>query len=216
VAVAILEISRLSLPQESIETVSERRSPLEARIATHLDQGELTQAATEAVRGYGPQILVYLAAMLQDSEAARDVFSQFCENLWKGLGGFRRGSSFKTWAYQVARNAALVYMRDPYRHRVRPFEASEISRIAHEVASSSAAYLKSSAKDSLSRIRRYLDAEEQTLLLLRIDQKMSWGEIAEIMSEQGQPLSEVALRNRFQRIKAKLRRMAKAEGMSSG
>ncbi|HET8733590.1 MAG TPA: sigma factor, partial [Anaeromyxobacteraceae bacterium] len=75
-------------------------SDLEPRILARLDQGDLPGAATEALRGYGPQVLGYLNAVLRNEDDAHDVFSQFAEDLWKGLAGFRRESSVRTWAFR--------------------------------------------------------------------------------------------------------------------
>ena len=49
------------------------RSDLEARIGQHLELGMLAEAATAALKGYGPEILGYLSAVLRDREAAGDV-----------------------------------------------------------------------------------------------------------------------------------------------
>lgn len=75
---------------------------LEPRLLALLDAGDLSGAATEALRGYGPQVLGYLTAVLRDEDDAHDVFSQFAEDLWRGLPGFRRESSIRTWAFRLA------------------------------------------------------------------------------------------------------------------
>jgi ribonuclease BN (tRNA processing enzyme) len=55
---------------------------IEAAVRGALDAGDLRLAATHAIRGYGPQILGYLARVLQGEDAAQEVFSAFCEELW--------------------------------------------------------------------------------------------------------------------------------------
>src|SRR5215475_15208046 len=102
-------------------------STIEQQIASCLDRGDVKEAATEALRGYGPQILAYLAGVLRDDEAAAEVFSEFSEDLWRGIGAFRRESSFRTWAYRLAWHAAKRFRRDAFRRHARPFETSEIS-----------------------------------------------------------------------------------------
>jgi DNA-directed RNA polymerase specialized sigma24 family protein len=69
---------------------------LEEAIRRHLAAGSLHAATTEAVKGYGPHILSYLIAVLQDEAAGHEVFAQFCENLWKSVGRFRGESQFRT------------------------------------------------------------------------------------------------------------------------
>lgn len=111
---------------------------IETRIATCLDRRDLAQAATEALEGYGPQIFGFLTAILRDSDTANDAFSDFSEDLWRGIGSFRRECSFRTWAYALAWNAARQLLRDPFRRRSRRLETSQWSRIAARVRSSTA------------------------------------------------------------------------------
>jgi RNA polymerase sigma-70 factor (ECF subfamily) len=190
---------------------------IEQAIAVHLDREELQQAATVALRGYGPQIWSYLATLLRDPAVADEVFAQFSECLWKGIGGFRRESSFLTWAYKLAWHAARGYQRDPYRRRSRRLETGELSAIAESVRMSTAVHLKTESRDLVSRLRQSLDPEEQTLLSLRIDRKLSWKDVAFVMSEEGQvALDEATLRMRFERVKSKLRSLANEAERAEG
>ncbi len=84
-----------------------------------LSSGDLKAAATEAIRGFGPQVLLYLRAVLRDESEAREAFSQWAENLWKGLRSVRGDSSFKTWSLWLARNAALSLRDQAWRKRGR-------------------------------------------------------------------------------------------------
>ncbi len=186
---------------------------IEQRIGRCLDDGDLKQAATEALRGYGPQIFSYLAAVLRDQNAASEVFSQFSEDLWLGIGKFRRESSLRSWAYRIAWNAARQFGRDPFGKRQQQLTTGEWSGIAEQVRSSSAALRELGIQSRLAKLRDRLEPEEKTLLILRVDRDLSWREIAEVMSESNRPLGEAGLRKRFQRLKSKLRKMAKKEGL---
>jgi len=186
---------------------------IEQQIASCLDRGDVKQAATEALRGYGPQILAYLAGVLRDDEAAAEVFSEFSEDLWRGIGAFRRESSFRTWAYRLAWNAARQLARDPFRKRGRRLMTSEWSAIAQEVRSSTATQRQFEIQGRLAKLRTALHPDEQSLLILRVDRELSWKEVAQVMSESETPLDEAALRKRFERLKARLHKMAKKEGL---
>ncbi len=192
---------------------SREQVEIERRIGCCLDDGDLKQAATEALRGYGPQILSYLAAVLGDQNAAGEVFSQFSEGLWLGIGNFRRESSLRSWAYQIAWNAARQFARDPFVRRQQRLTTGEWSGTAEQVRSSSAALRELAIQSRLAKLRNRLEPEEKTLLILRIDRDLSWKEIAQVMSESDESLSEAGLRKRFQRLKSKLRKIAKKEGL---
>jgi len=186
---------------------------LEERIGSCLDRGDLAQAATEALQGYGPQIFGFLTAVLRESEAANEAFSAFSEDLWRGIGQFRRECSLRTWAYQVAWNAARQLARDPFHRRGRRLRTSEWSRVAEQVRSSSAAVREAAIRDRLSQMRARLDPDEQTLLILRVDRELSWKDVAAVLSEPGEPLDDAAVRKRFQRLKTKLHQMVRREGL---
>ena len=55
---------------------------------------------------YGPQILGYLTSILRNDADAAEVFSQFTEDLWRGLPGFRGECPVRVWAYRLAWHAA--------------------------------------------------------------------------------------------------------------
>jgi RNA polymerase sigma-70 factor, ECF subfamily len=186
---------------------------LEEGLADALAAGRLSEAASLAIRGYGPQILGYLGSVLRDDSLADEAFSRFAEDLWKGIAGFRRESSFRTWAYRVAWNAARDLQTEAWRRRGRRLETAEISKVVQEVRTSSAAWLKEDARDKLDRLRRSLSPEDQTLLILRVNRELSWKEVAQVLSTQETPVDEPALRKRFERIKARLRKMAEEQGV---
>ena len=186
---------------------------LEAQIGTHLDKGELAEAATAAIQGYGPQILGYLTALLRDEDKAGDAYSRFAEDLWRAIGRFRRECSFRTWAYRVAWSASRDVADDAFNRRGRRLESHEISAIAEAVKSSSAAYLKEAVKHRVDQLREKLAPEDQTLLILRVNRGLSWREVALVLSQPGKVLDEAAARKRFERVKDRLRELAKAEGV---
>jgi RNA polymerase sigma-70 factor (ECF subfamily) len=203
---------------------------LEERISGALARREVDQAVTEVLKGYGPQILGYLRAVMRDPEEAEEVFSQFAEDLWKGLAGFRGECSVRVWAYKVAWHAASRYARDPYRRRRDRLATSMASRLADEILSSSNRNLERRSAD-VERLRMHLSAEEQSLLVLRVDRQLSWREVAEVLaSEEDEggdgvtppspdgrrgsgPVDETTLRKRFERLKLKLAKLAREEGL---
>ena len=185
---------------------------LEGRLAALLEQGDLSEAATLIVRSYGPGILGYLGTLLHDDEEVREAFSTFGEELWKALPRFERRSSLRTFSYSIAYHAALRIRRAVGRRRTRPLRDSEYSRIADTIRVTSRSFARSEVDEKLAALRGTLDASEQTLLVLRVDRGMRWEEIARVLGED--PATKTAaLRKRFQRLKARLRRAAEREGL---
>jgi RNA polymerase sigma-70 factor (ECF subfamily) len=181
---------------------------VEAVLGALLERGDLHGAATQALRSYGPQILVYLRAVLRDEEAASEAFSRWGEGLWKGIAAFRGDASILTWCYAVAWGAVGRVRRDAVRRRERRLATSEAARLVAEMRDSTAPELRPEARGALSRLRAALEADEQTLLILRLDRKLAWKDVAHVLG-----VDEAAARKRYERLKAKLRRLGRAEGL---
>lgn len=86
------------------------------------------------------------------------------------------------------------------------------SRIAASIRSPESR-LATTSHDRLARLRSALDPEERTLLVLRLDRELSWNEVAEVLSSEGEPLDSAAVRKRFERVKAKLAKLAREQGL---
>jgi RNA polymerase sigma-70 factor (ECF subfamily) len=182
------------------------------RVQELLAAGDVRGAATEAIRAYGPQVLQYLRALLRDETEARDAFSQWAENLWKALPSFRAESSLKTWALRLAHNAALNLRNEAWRKRGRRFATGEASAIAEDVRTRSVLRVERQ-RQALDKLRRSLTTEEQSLLVLRIDQGLPWNEIAEVLELDGRPVEPATLMKRFERLKERLARLAREQGL---
>ncbi len=140
---------------------------VEQRIRECVQQGDSEQAVTLGIRTYGPEIVGFLVATERDATIGAEVFSQFCEDLWRGIGTFRGDSSFRTWAYTLARHAGHRYHRDPYRRRgVALAQHPELADLADKVRSSTLTHLKSEVRDAVSRLRDKLEPDEQALELV--------------------------------------------------
>jgi RNA polymerase sigma-70 factor, ECF subfamily len=186
--------------------------PVEAHVQDLLGKGDLRGAATEAIRGLGPEILRYLRSVLRDETEAKDAFSQFAENLWKGIDTFRGQSSFKTWALRLASNAALNLRQEAWRRRGRRFATGEASAIAEDIRSRSVLRVERH-RQALEKLRESLSTEDRALLALRIDQGLSWDEVGEVLAESGKTVETATLMKRFERLKERLGKLAREQGL---
>jgi RNA polymerase sigma-70 factor (ECF subfamily) len=187
-------------------------TPLENLVRDHLAAGDAASAATIAIQDLGPEVLGFLRSILRDEADASDAFSLFAEWVWTGLPGFQGDSSLRTWAYRVAWSAAGRFTRDPWRVRRERIPTSAASRLADTVRASTA-LARDEQRAAVLRLREKLGPEERTLLVLRLDRELSWSEIAHVLGADGEPPQEAALRKQFERLKAKLAKLARDDGL---
>jgi RNA polymerase sigma-70 factor (ECF subfamily) len=102
--------------------------------------------------------------------------------------------------------------REGWRRLGRHLETEDAERLAEEVRTRSAVRLERQST-ALTALRDALDLDEQTLLTLRLDERLAWDEIAQIMSSDGEPVDAATMRKRFERLKAKLGELARRQGL---
>jgi RNA polymerase sigma-70 factor (ECF subfamily) len=203
---------------------SHKGEAVEAEIRRHYEAGAFEAAAAAALRGYGREILSFLMAVHKNEADASEVFSIFCEEMWRSLPRFSWQCSFRTWAYTICRYRSQTYRRGTRRRAAREglLESNaDLSAIEQQVRTETLPYLRSQVKSRISELRDSLSPEEQEILILRVDRQLAWPELAQVMAgEDGEPLTGEALkrdaarlRKRFQAIKEKLREMARREGL---
>jgi RNA polymerase sigma-70 factor (ECF subfamily) len=185
---------------------------VEGRVRELLAAGDVRGAATEAIRALAPEVLRFLRALLRDEEDAADAFSEFAENLWTGLETFRGEASLRTWALRLARNAALNLRAEAWRRRGRRFATGEASALAEDLRTKSFVRVERQ-RAALDRLREALSMQDRMLLVLRLDQGLSWKETAEVLAAEGETADVNTVTKRFERLKERLARMARAEGL---
>jgi RNA polymerase sigma-70 factor (ECF subfamily) len=193
----------------------------ETPIRAAFDRGDLRTAATLALEYYGGEILSFLGAYLRSDEDAHEVFANFAENLWKGLPGFEWRNTLRAWAYTLARHAAIRHRTAAHRKPGRNIplsRAAEMSNIVDDIRSRTAMHLRTETKSKMRELRERLPADDQTLIILRVDRNMSWAELAVVLGETAEGDAdtkkvEARLRKRFQTVKDRLRDMAREAGL---
>lgn len=204
-------IVSMATPTADDEARAARLVELERSIRELADAGDVSRATTRAVEGYGAELLGYLFALARTPDAAEELFSELCEKLWRALPQFRWESSFRTWSYAIARNLVRESYRQSERQRqVGLSSAPEVAEQVQAVRTTTVAYMKTETKKRLEMLREALDEDDRTLLVLRVDRKMAWRDIARVMAEgndEGGDLDRLAaaLRKRFERVKERLR-----------
>lgn len=198
---------------------SEDLDAREKAIRAHCAQGNYELAMEAAWGEYRTEMLHFLLGVMRNQDGAEEVFSAFAEEVWRGLPAFQWKSSFRTWGYKLLRAACFQYMHSP-KWREEPASRPLPEEQALSERTATHPWLKTEIKQGLAALRERLAPEDQVVLQLRINRKMSWSEIARIMEDgdEGLPEGEVrrraaALRQQFHRVKEQLRTMAREAGL---
>jgi RNA polymerase sigma-70 factor (ECF subfamily) len=87
----------------------------EAELVTEL-QGGSGAAFDWLVTHYSGPVYGFVAGMVTESSDAADITQDVFLKAFRGIRGFRRGSSLKTWLYRIAIREALNHRRWLWRH----------------------------------------------------------------------------------------------------
>jgi RNA polymerase sigma-70 factor (ECF subfamily) len=197
------------------------RERLEREVRSLCERGDHSAAATLAIRAYGPELFGFLVAVHRGEAEATECFAEVCEVLWRGLPGFAWESSLRTWAYAVTRNVSRSRRRDAARRDRRAGGGdSVLEGVAQAVRTETLSYLRTEKRSRLVALRDRLPEEDRMLLVLRVDRKLEWNELARILgAASGAEAPDAAtvareaarLRKRFQLVKDRLRELARRE-----
>lgn len=179
---------------------------VEDALRARLAAGDVLGAVAGAIDAYGAEIHGWLAAVLRDRDAADDVFSALSADVVQDLAAFRWECSLRGWMYRLGRYRLIAWRRAPHRRPERnlPLSSPDIDAAVQRARSTTAPWLQTDVKAAVARLREGLGDDDQTLLILRVDRDLPWRDVAQVMDE-----PEAALRKRFERVKARLRALAR-------
>ena len=190
-------------------------------IQSMLADGRTDEAAERVLRELGPSIYGLLVSLHGSHDIADQVFSVFSERLWKSLARFRGECSVRSWTYRVARAASVDHRRASGRRQAPLVSASPLSRVAAQVRTETATFLRTEKRTALQALRDELSPEDQLILVLRVDRGLAWNELAAVTLGESDAVDDPAalkresarLRQRFATVKKRLRRLATERGL---
>jgi RNA polymerase sigma-70 factor (ECF subfamily) len=160
-----------------------------------------TDAFGDLIRAHQHRIVNFTKAMLSDAADAEDVAQEAFLRAYRGLGGFRGGSSFKTWLYQIAANTARTHLA---KRRDRPEQASgnpsETPEAFGQPTTGEDVEASVIRRDRVDRALLALPEDLRVAVILRDVEGMDYGEIARTLDV---PLGTVE--SRIFRGRARLR-----------
>jgi RNA polymerase sigma-70 factor (ECF subfamily) len=179
----------------------------------------LRAATTRALETYGQEVFGYLVKVLGSESDAQEVFSQLAEDLWRGLPTFQGRCSMRTWMYVLARRGAAEFRRTPWNQKGRRTDDEQLDALVAHARTQTQPWMRTDVKDRWRSLRDSLDPEDRSLLVLRLDRKLEWKEIARVTlgDSSADPVRLVReanrLKKRLQLLKDDLRRRASEAGL---
>ena len=192
---------------------------IEEELSALIRGGELERAATRALEGYGPELFGFLVNLMSKESDAAEVYSQTCEDLWRGLPTFGAQCSVRTWLYVLARHAGARFRRSPWNHQGRRTGDSRLASLVDHARTGTSPWQRTAVKDRWRALRESLDDDDRVLLVLRIDRALPWKDIACVTLGEEAPDAasnerEVErLQKQFALLKRELRQRAREAGL---
>jgi RNA polymerase sigma-70 factor (ECF subfamily) len=160
----------------------------EAELVTEL-QGGSGAAFDWLVTHYSGSVYGLVAGMVTESSDAADITQDVFLKAFRGIRGFRRGSSLKTWLYRIAIREALNHRRWQWRHH-RDQDSIDIEagsgRACVEIEDESGTPFDQAASHEVQQAvqRALLKVPEvfRSAVILRDLEGMSYEEVAEVLT----------------------------------
>lgn len=198
-----------------------QHASVDDEIRSLIADGRSDVAAERILRTHGPAIYGLLVGLHGSMDEADEVFSVFSERLWRSLERFRGECSTRSWSYRIARAASVDHRRVSGRRRAPLVSESPIARLAAEVRTETATYLRTERRTALQALRDALGPEDQLILVLRVDRGLAWNELAAVTLAESEAVDDATalkresarLRQRFKSVKARLKRLATERGL---
>ena len=160
----------------------------EAELVTEL-QGGSGAAFDWLVTHYSGPVYGLVAGMVSESSDAADITQDVFLKAFRGIRGFRRGSSLKTWLYRIAIREALNHRRWLWRHH-REQDSIDVEQAdghaPHEIEAEGGTPFDLAASHEVQQAvqQALLKVPEvfRSAVILRDLEGMSYEEVAEVLT----------------------------------
>jgi len=164
------------------------------------------EAFEELVKKYQRQIYSYAYRMTNDAEDAKDLTQKVFMNAAKGIKYFRNESSFKTWLFKIATNAAIN------QSRIRKYPEVELDETMASIHDSGlSSVIDKEMQEHIKQGIAALPERQRLAIVLRVYEGLSCAETARVLG-----CSEGAIKANYHLAVKKLREFLKEHGYESG
>ena len=149
-------------------------SDADAELVDRYLAGDMT-AFDELMIRYERQIYRVCYRFVENREDARDLAQEVFIKAFEHLGTFRRESSLKTWLYRIAMNHCINHVKKHSQEFV------EVNEYTGSIRASVQSQLEErEQREHFRRLVKQLPPKQKAILELRINEQLSYEEIAKI------------------------------------
>jgi RNA polymerase sigma-70 factor (ECF subfamily) len=159
----------------------------EAELITEL-QGGSDSAFDWLVTHYSGPVYSLVAGMISESSDAADITQDVFLKAFRGIRGFRRGSSLKTWLYRIAVREALNHRRWLWRHHrkqasidAEPVPGHALMEIEDESRTPFEEAASHEVQQAVQQALRGVPEVFRSAVILRDLEGMAYEEVAEVL-----------------------------------
>ena len=139
-------------------------------------------------------------------EDAKDILQETMLGIWRGISGFDRKSSFRTWALGITRRKIADHYRRSYRQMENRRE--DISECSNELYAEGSMEQQLTDAITVQNVVNALDAEDKELVYLVFNAQLSYKEVSALTG-----LPEGTIKSRMFMLRKKLKNMPKEGGI---
>ncbi|ASF28680.1 MULTISPECIES: sigma-70 family RNA polymerase sigma factor [Bacillus amyloliquefaciens group] len=131
-------------------------------------------------REHYQDIMHYLYRRTHHAETAKDLAQDTFIKAFNGLGSFKGHSSIRTWLYAIAHHTFINWYRRDIKYQFSDITLNEgLQQTTYELPEHYVA--RTDTQDALAGQIQRLKSDQQTVLILREFQELSYEEIADIL-----------------------------------
>ena len=172
----------------------------EQRLLEHTQNG-CRDAFEQLIKPYTKALFSYILFRVKISPDANDIIQETMLSIWQSIGSYKSQSSFKTWAFSIARRRITDYYRKNSKHTSLPLTNYE------NVCATNDDFNAIIDRIYLNDALLHLNDAENELVYLIFQAQLSYSEISSVL---GIPVGTV--KSRMSSVKSKLKSLLGQEG----
>lgn len=138
------------------------------------------------VERYEDRLLRYLRRFTGfDKDTSEDILQEVFIKVYKNLNNFDSDLSFSSWAYRIAHNEAINFLRKEQKFKVIPLEDEEGAINLIEILQSDVDIVRDFSKKELStlvsKVLSMLSPKYREILIFKYLEEMNYAEISDVL-----------------------------------